>query len=468
MALIENKIISVKNLLESSLSIPSYQRPYKWTEKNVNQLISDILEHKNKKEKVPYRLGTLIIHKYKDPKKKEDTRDIVDGQQRVVSLTLIAQALKLKKKEKIEKLELKLLTEKFRSNVSQTNIFKNYQLIERRIDEFDDKNIIDFFLGECKLVQVVCDELSEAFQFFDSQNARGKDLEPHDLLKTFHLRAMSRSDKEKRTESIDVVEDWEKMETQELSDLFGKYLYRIRNWSKGRSADEFTKDELDVFKGIDIDDNKSEYPFAELFCKANEAVKYPFQIDQIIINGKRFFEMVEHYKDKKDKLESLEPKPEEGLKPEENGVFGFLRKYDKKDRTGDRYVRNLFECCLLYYYDKFVSECILREDVGKKLTRKAVERIFIWAYSLRLRKRRVYWSAVDNYALGKDDPRKDEPNPAIFQDMREALRPSEIIDMKLNAQVDKGLSYVDPNEKLHGFFSKKGWYESKGRKSNDK
>ena len=52
-------IISVKELLNSSLKIPYYQRPYKWTEKNVNQLISDIIEHKDKKK---YRLGTLILH----------------------------------------------------------------------------------------------------------------------------------------------------------------------------------------------------------------------------------------------------------------------------------------------------------------------------------------------------------------------------------------------------------------------
>ena len=43
----DGKILTVKKLLsDSSLVIPQYQRPYKWTEKNVNQLFSDIATHK--------------------------------------------------------------------------------------------------------------------------------------------------------------------------------------------------------------------------------------------------------------------------------------------------------------------------------------------------------------------------------------------------------------------------------------
>ncbi|ELE9684413.1 DUF262 domain-containing protein, partial [Enterobacter kobei] len=42
-------------LLEQRLAIPSYQRPYKWQQKHVNQLIDDVLTHQNKQS---YRLGT--------------------------------------------------------------------------------------------------------------------------------------------------------------------------------------------------------------------------------------------------------------------------------------------------------------------------------------------------------------------------------------------------------------------------
>ena len=97
----EKDIISIKDLLEiPNLKIPNYQRPYKWKVKNVNQLIDDILFHKDKKG---YRLGTLVLHddKYEN---KDDDKDnlnnynkynlnIVDGQQRVITIFLLVYAL---------------------------------------------------------------------------------------------------------------------------------------------------------------------------------------------------------------------------------------------------------------------------------------------------------------------------------------------------------------------------------------
>src|SRR4051812_38865318 len=61
-----SKIISVRELLaDSALAIPQYQRPYKWTGKNINQLFSDIAIHKDKSS---YRLGTIVFHQHGDRK----------------------------------------------------------------------------------------------------------------------------------------------------------------------------------------------------------------------------------------------------------------------------------------------------------------------------------------------------------------------------------------------------------------
>ena len=58
----DNKIITIKDILKIDLKIPEYQRPYKWTLNNVNQLIDDILTFKDKKA---YRLETIVIYKDK-------------------------------------------------------------------------------------------------------------------------------------------------------------------------------------------------------------------------------------------------------------------------------------------------------------------------------------------------------------------------------------------------------------------
>ena len=439
------KIIKVRELLTNdNLKIPSYQRPYKWTTKNINQLIDDILIHKEKSE---YRLGTLVVHRHfqnKDNKEifeetyQKDTQnnkiifDIVDGQQRAVTLTLIAFAItqkqnKTREKEKekaLKSFEPKLLNLSFANEISKANIQNNYKQIERRIADFDEKSIW-FFLEKCTLVEVVLNDISEAFQFFDSQNSRGKDLEPHDLLKAFHLREMNNfSTEEERRKT---VENWERMDTAELAKLFSQYLFRIRNWSKGYSARYFSKNEIDIFKGVspDIEEN---YPFAAMLRIAhfyveeynrsyhrnidNQKMVFPFQIDETIINGKRFFEMIEHYQIMIDGIKSKQMS-------ETYPILNMIKTYDGSFRTGDKYVRNLFNCGLIYYIDKF----------GDKDLSKAIDKIFVWAYSLRLKLQAVGLDSVDNFALNRD---RRHSQIQLFKKIKETIKPSDILNVRLD------------------------------------
>ena len=57
MANVSNRVQTISKVLEQPLRIPSYQRPYKWLPKHVNQLIDDILNHRTKS---CYRLGTVV------------------------------------------------------------------------------------------------------------------------------------------------------------------------------------------------------------------------------------------------------------------------------------------------------------------------------------------------------------------------------------------------------------------------
>src|SRR5574344_2131999 len=114
-------IINLNDLLSrENRDIPEYQRPYKWSLKNVNQLIDDILRFKNKEA---YRLGTVVVHK----NSKNNTLDIVDGQQRITTLILLIKAI-LRNEELFEKFqneyvkksenEIKLPTLKFKNPIS--------------------------------------------------------------------------------------------------------------------------------------------------------------------------------------------------------------------------------------------------------------------------------------------------------------------------------------------------------------
>lgn len=407
--IIEKDIISINDLLKmNKLQIPNYQRPYKWKIKNVNQLIDDILFHKDKQG---YRLGTLVLHNDKE------NLNIVDGQQRVITIFLLAYCLSNR-----NKLNIKIDFSKFSfdNKISQNNIKVNYSIIDKRIEEFDNF-IIEFFLNKCELVKVIIDDVQEAFQFFDSQNARGKDLEPHDLLKAFHLREMSKSTED---DKIKVVEEWENLESKELTNLFANYLFKIRNWSKGNSAYYFTKNDIDIFKGVNIETQN--YPFMKQLQinnyyvdKQNEAERvnnyhfdYPFQIDQIVINGKRFFEMVIYYNNLVKDINKLK----ETFKKDayEYDILNTLDTYKGHNRSGDRYVRNMFNCALVYYIDKFA-----KIDLDR-----AIKKLFIWAYNLRFKLYSVKLVSVDNYA-------SDEKS--IFRKIYYAVNHNEILLLNINS-----------------------------------
>lgn len=422
------RLVKVKDLLANTrIKIPHYQRPYKWTLRNVNQLIDDILQHR---KDTAYRLGTLVMHQETN----YEALHIVDGQQRSITLTLIAWAIcseqretlkKISKEENLPAYQPRLADLQFSDRLSQKNIRENYQEIKRRIREFD-ADAIRFFYYHCELVQVIIQNISEAFQFFDSQNARGRDLEPHDLLKAFHLREMAHTASEQ--EKLESVAAWEAMDTEHLGSLFGNYLYRVRNWSKGRPARYFTKSEVDAFKGVSPQIKES-FPFANLYRIGHFYVDgynkeyhrqidqaympYPFQLDGVLMNGKRFFELVGHYQELLDRAKTLKKQVEHDSDTKAHLILKTLDEYPSKDRVGDKYVRNLFDCLLLYYLDKFGTA-----EIGR-----AIEKLFIWAYSLRLQQHSVMLASMDNYAL--------EPVP-MFKLMREALRPAEIISVPLS------------------------------------
>ena len=427
----EIKTVTIKEILTNQeLKIPYYQRPYKWTVKNVNQLIDDILFFNDKKA---YRIGSIIIHE------NNKIENIVDGQQRTITFLLIAKAILKNRTNELEALnkiypetEIKdyspQINWKFSNKISQININKNYKEIERRIKEFD-KKTIKFFFEKCELVKVTLSDISEAFQFFDSQNARGKDLEPHDLLKAFHLREMSEiSENEKK----EIISEWETMITDELSGLFEKYLFRIRNWSKGYSARFFTKNHADIFKGISPDSRKIT-PFAEPFRITHHYVDnyntnferkidfqykdFPFQLDTVVLNGKRFFEMIAYYKLKIRLIISNDyEKAALYLSlPPDSIAFKILKEintYPARFRKGDKYIRNLFNCSLIFYADKH----------GLVDIEKAIEKFFIWSYRLRLIHHSVQLATADNYAL----------DTFMFKLIRETINHKNIINYNID------------------------------------
>ena len=90
--------------------IPDYQRPYAWTTEETSELLDDIMEcfsnqdTSSVRELSPYFLGSIVLIK----KSNSPSAQVVDGQQRLTTLTILLCVLremlsKQKEKTKLHK-----------------------------------------------------------------------------------------------------------------------------------------------------------------------------------------------------------------------------------------------------------------------------------------------------------------------------------------------------------------------------
>jgi len=414
-------------LKEEGLRIPSYQRPYKWNRKHIRNLFYDLRDAMGKKE---YQIGSVILHE-------NDGYDIVDGQQRLISISLFLHLLDDLENYKGAK---QLLSAAVFGELSCYHASENYnewENLTQLVGENQAKDICNFLLENCSVSVITMpqERLSEAFQLFDSQNNRGKSLEPHDLLKAYHLRKQDSEDEK-------IVEKWEQfVEDKDLSlkELFDKHLFRMRRWSRGEtgltnkrygSYLRFTEDFIDDFKGVDLNQN---FPYLELY---RHIENLPMSITMPIIDGSKFFEYIESayetIKEHKDFLNAELGFSDEPEGEEKNLAYpeGMLNIYNSPK---GRYLKchNIFLNICSLFADRFGKD---------ELSKEIVETLFIWSYYPRVKSKAIYDATVGKYAAGGRFRQKEAQK--LFQLLSHAVTPNDFmikIDRELfeNYTVDK-------------------------------
>ena len=432
----EARVLSIDQLLGRELQIPPYQRPYKWTKKNITDLLLDIETSIREAKKYPnfkYRVGTVILYresKAEPCERENDTKyAVVDGQQRLLSFLLLKRCLD-------PNFTCKLLSAKFSDKVTQKNLHKNYKAI-REWFAFASAGMREDFKHAMKkhleVVVITVDEISEAFQLFDSQNSRGRALYPHDLLKAYHLRVISGKKGEERA-----VEEWEAKDPKAIAELFRDYLFPIWHWARRRKCGGFTAADIDLYKGVEPD---SEYAYAYRVRRTGAR----YQITEPFPAGRDFFKMVHHYmqmlKDLKREI-AVNPalqKVKEILiassgRDKKNTLITSAEELDEaldRQPVGFRYACRLFFCALLCYYDRFGV-----------LDAPAVKRLFTWAMMLRVNMQHLGFASINKYAIGERDPQKDQYTNVIpvLSMIVSARKHTEISDISLKVDVEPGQS----------------------------
>ena len=435
------KIWSVDHLLEQNIIIPSYQRPYKWGNKNIRELILDIQKSIEEARKYPnfkYRVGTVILYRESGT----ELYEVVDGQQRLLSFLLLKLCLD-------PNFKCELLSTKFSDKVTKQNLHDNAQYIREWFSSVDDatKEAFNKALGDTlEVVVLTVNELREAFQLFDSQNTRGRELYPHDLLKAYHLREIYDKYDMQRA-----VLKWESKDPKAIRELFDNYLFPLWNWSKRLKSRRFTAAEIDQYKGIEV---SSGYTYA---YRANKTMPY-FLLTEPLISGGDFFEMVDHYMQmlhdiKQELIDNPDLAEIKGMLMDNQAKLDAVNTPAELDRAcksssiGMNHARQLFFCALLCYYDRFHN-----------FDPMAVKKLFTWAMMLRVDMINLGFDSVNRYAIGLGDKDGYSNVKPVISLISNARRHTEISGMTLDlrrtdnkARVEKWQPLYDALLQLNGY-----------------
>lgn len=409
------RIVRLDELFNENLTVPGYQRPYKWSLKSINNLIGDLREI-GQSDYEEYRLGTVIAYKKREDDECRESLEIVDGQQRIITLILLLKALSKCNKEQNYNIPKELERgEYLKDKVTRFSIRRNYNEIIGKVR--NEADYLERALGKITFVLIIVDRLDKAFQIFDCQNYRGKKLYPHDLLKAYHLRCISETLNDSNAEWVaEIVNNWESVNQEDIQKLFDS-LHRIVCWTTRADASPFTEHEIEEFKGIEK--NKiGKSPYA---CRV-EAAENRFQIGDWFFSGKDFFSYAEHYLKLKRELESnLEMVISIKIKSEvEDKYLEILN----RRKTGFDHAFGLFMCITLRFLDKFGQE-VFSGGVQNPYLRYLMQ----WSFIIRMRKSSLSFASINRYVLNKDN---DSIN--LFELISKIKYPEELFDRTLSSE----------------------------------
>lgn len=268
-------------------TIPNYQRPYSWEEEHCTQLLDDLHSFAFKGEDFndlpPYFLGSAVIIKRPNVRNAQ----IVDGQQRLTTLTILLSCLRYVIEEKENKdtisdfiyqkgNKLKGTSATFRlktrirdqdffnkviqdekglpnyfekpeelsfANDAQSQMLSNAKALldefaKKKYSQEDLEHLATYIIQKCVIVVVASTDEEMAFRIFNVLNDRGKDLTIADILKSEILEKISEKEQDTYTEK------WEDCETKLGIDNFKDFFSHLRAIYAKKKAEKSVLSEI--------------------------------------------------------------------------------------------------------------------------------------------------------------------------------------------------------------------------------
>jgi len=427
--------VGVKNFYELfsaseyPVAVDTYQRGFVWRSDKVEQLIQDLIDFQDLPDSAPpYYMGTLLLHVSTATRK----RFVIDGQQRLTALCVLYYCIH---NELPPQCGLRYSPASARLIAAAA---KRVAREKERLEAALFKRIV--------FTCVEVDQVDMAFTFFDTQNNRGVPLHATDLLKAYHLRAVT-GETAAQQENIQkqCAQRWERLQkgkqvlSQErtlVQTLFTRFLWRARRWTGKRAFEgdhdallhEFQSRSVKANDGHDMiplyqarsnrrsisltlaPDGHSTLQLAEMPLSPH-ATDLPFAIRQPIHRGLGFFLYADKYAAMLKWLMKDDDVDED--------VRRFRDVYRRLVRKNSLFLQEIYLLASMVYADQFGSDRL-------------------WAFSLwlehalgaiRIEKQQVRQESAQKFF-------RDAPEMNLLDVIAGAFRPEQVIDHLKNQSCD--------------------------------
>ncbi len=279
--------LTIKQLFgntDALYQIPRYQRPYSWGDEQLSKLWDDLIDAQENDPN--YFLGSIITAR---PEENSSYIDVVDGQQRLTTLTILLCVYRdlfpeinkeildsdpfaidnkvldssIKFNDRFERLRLRTHSNHqsdFESIVLKGNTTDNNKPLKKELQKDDPKfkfqntayfftiklteigeeksgKLLNYLFNQVKIIRIDCHNVAFAIKLFQVLNDRGLDLTNSDLIKS-HLiskiqKLYSNNDELRKQKEDQFMDDWKTCENiasdtdESLNDLFVMYEYYL-------------------------------------------------------------------------------------------------------------------------------------------------------------------------------------------------------------------------------------------------
>ncbi|MCM2680962.1 DUF262 domain-containing protein [Echinimonas agarilytica] len=223
---------SVKALLMDShrYLVPMYQRNYAWGEGEINQLVQDVLDYQLKSQhtdnKPKYYIGTLVVYERKD-----GSFEVIDGQQRFTTLTLLAFVLKRMAQHgnSVDMTWYNKANLSFESRVKSSitfaclmqgiaindlktddynqDVINGFELLEKALGGLGNKltDFCTYLFEQVQITRVSVPKDTDLNHYFEVMNNRGEQLEKHEVVKARLMAVLNEDDTADKEQSITLL-----------------------------------------------------------------------------------------------------------------------------------------------------------------------------------------------------------------------------------------------------------------------